>query len=123
MSTASDPPITRESIMAEAFCRGRFTPRPISAMPPTSVVACCLRFGHDGEHRSTSVQYAWKDTSEGAYQSEEGPAASILRDMVQWFREHDGRADDFGRLRFVAWAEDWPDERGIPHRTDFGDGR
>jgi hypothetical protein len=33
----------------------------------------------------------------------EGP--KVLRRMVEWYEEHDGRADDFGRLRIVIDAQ------------------
>ncbi len=32
-------------------------------------------------------------------------ARELLRAFVDWFREHDGKADDFGRLNVVANAE------------------
>lgn len=38
---------------------------------------------------------------------EELAPAAILRDMVDWFDEHDGRADDLGRLTFVARAQEF----------------
>lgn len=31
---------------------------------------------------------------------------ACLQEVVDWFHDNDGVADDFGRLRFVQYAED-----------------
>lgn len=44
---------------------------------------------------------------------------SLLCDVVDWFARHDGKADDFGRLFFVAKAEDILDGIDPQIRTDL----
>lgn len=43
----------------------------------------------------------------------------LLCEFVDWFARNDGKADDFGRLRFVAEAEDLLDALDPQIRTDL----
>lgn len=50
--------------------------------------------------------YAGYDAGRASLSEEEVELRAIVQEMVDWFGEHDGKADDFGRLRFVARAND-----------------